>query len=92
MKEWKNKNPEKYKSYNETHALRMTLSKHGIPWSDWGKILADSMEVCAICEEPFVRIAIDHDHETGIVRGLLCFSCNSGLGFLQTLWKNSLML
>lgn len=33
---------------------------------------------CAICPRPGTRA--DHDHETGMVRGMLCDSCNLGLG------------
>ena len=42
---------------------------------------------CAICGVPEYelpsRLYIDHDHETGKVRGLLCPSCNTGLGHLK---------
>src|SRR5579864_5800576 len=32
---------------------------------------------CAICDRPLVKALTDHDHKTGLVRGLLCFRCNS---------------
>jgi len=38
---------------------------------------------CAICGNPSgVSLAVDHDHITGKVRGLLCWSCNSAIGLL----------
>lgn len=39
---------------------------------------------CAVCLElPKSTLAIDHDHATGLYRGLLCSNCNSGLGFFK---------
>lgn len=46
--------------------------------------------VCAICHNPCKtkrRLAVDHDHATGQIRGLLCFNCNTHLGWVDEYGK-----
>lgn len=49
---------------------------------DVDKLLSEQNGVCAICKEE-VKLCIDHNHETGKVRGLLCQKCNAGVGMLR---------
>jgi RNA polymerase-binding transcription factor DksA len=57
--------------------------KYGITIADYERMLEAQGGVCAICGEarPEERtLHVDHDHETGVIRGLLCFRCNNALG------------
>lgn len=58
--------------------LRIRVAKYGLTVEDFGKLLASQGGVCAICAgtDEQRRLSVDHDHETGEVRGLLCSGCN----------------
>ena len=47
--------------------------------------LVEEGAACSICLRPAVRkrLALDHSHDTGQIRGLLCLSCNGGLGMFR---------
>lgn len=65
-------------------------SKFGISLADYSRMVVEQENKCAICgkEETEMRggnlkaLAVDHDHATGAIRGLLCVACNTGLGKL----------
>lgn len=64
------------------------LKKYGITHDDYLRLLKEQDGGCAICgtKDPRQRsehFHVDHDHATGIVRGLLCSPCNQGLGYFQ---------
>jgi Recombination endonuclease VII len=58
--------------------------QYGITLDQYNQMLADQNHKCAICgnedEVEGRKLAIDHCHKTGKVRGLLCGKCNRGLG------------
>jgi hypothetical protein len=57
-----------------------------ITLEEYGALFFAQCGVCAICSEPASPdkvLVVDHDHETGKVRGLLCGTCNSAIGLLK---------
>jgi len=63
---------------------RMLRDKYGITAEEYDAILSSQGGLCAICTRPpgRRRLSVDHDHETGRVRGILCPRCNSVLGMV----------
>ena len=56
--------------------------KYGMTEAERDEMIASQGGVCCIClSAPATQV--DHCHETGRVRGVLCFNCNSGLGLLR---------
>jgi len=74
-----------YKISNRQSMRRRVLRRVGLTIEDYEQMFENQDGVCAICANPPGKkmLAIDHNHETGEVRGLLCGSCNTGIGLLQ---------
>lgn len=92
-KQWRLDNPEKYREYQrkwnaspEGKAsgrkghLRRT---YGMTEEGRDALLASQDGLCAMCRTDDEPLQVDHDHLTGEVRGILCFSCNLALGNLK---------
>lgn len=63
--------------------------KYGLSKEQYNAILLEQEGRCFICQrspfeiKPRRNLAVDHDHKTGRIRGLLCYSCNHRLlGFI----------
>jgi hypothetical protein len=58
---------------------------YGISLEEYTQVLIHQGGVCAVCgglqQSGKSRLEVDHDHETGAIRGLLCGKCNSLLAF-----------
>lgn len=62
------------------------LRNYGLTLPQYKAMREGQNNKCGICQELFTaecRPAVDHDHETDFVRGLLCVRCNTGLGFFR---------
>ena len=92
------KEPEKYKKYvhkwkskNPDRERERNLAQFGLTIEDYDAMHEAQNGLCAICKQPetssrdgkVYRLAVDHDHKTGKVRGLLCFKCNSAMGSFE---------
>lgn len=90
-KRWREKNKEKHAQRNREWYQKnpgkvqdnVLKQKFGITKEIYDSMLSEQNGVCAICEKTCKsgrRLAVDHCHSTGKVRGLLCIKCNNTLG------------
>jgi len=78
----------KYAKLNPEKALVIQLrSKYGITLDAFNEKLIQQRHACAVCKKnppnKHQRLHIDHDHNTGNIRGLLCSQCNTAIGLAK---------
>jgi hypothetical protein len=90
VKKWyerKYKGDPEYKNHKN---IKRTMDRYGITLDIYTLWLTKQHYGCAICKTPHVdikgkRLHVDHDHSIGVkaIRGLLCSTCNLGLGMFK---------
>jgi hypothetical protein len=89
-KRWRERNPDLVRRKDREHYLRKA---YDMSIDDYERLLRAQGGRCAVCgtQDPVLprgssssglTFAIDHDHQTGQIRGLLCTPCNLGIGNL----------
>lgn len=98
-RDWYSRNKDRSKAYGEKWRMENLhrwkhnvananlIRQYNITLADYDRILLGQGSCCAICKSEIQtdlgRFHVDHDHQTGVVRGLLCGNCNRGLGVFQ---------
>jgi hypothetical protein len=93
-KRWAVNNVDKVKAYQ----AEARWKRHGIVGATievYRKLQVEQKDCCAICIKPRVEraraLALDHNHETGKIRGLLCQSCNYRIGIIEQFRRDNLL-
>ena len=81
QKAYKRRNKKKCYTFVASATLKR---KYGISLSQYDELFEAQNGLCAICckTQKKKRLAVDHNHETGEIRGLLCDKCNRAIGLL----------
>ena len=93
--EWRKNNREHLRNYDKNRYRKSPdrweqhiSSKYGIAKADYERMLKEQGGKCAICggdskHNKQGRLNIDHCHDSGVVRGLLCWECNTAIGKMK---------
>jgi glucan-binding YG repeat protein len=91
---YRKKHPEVYRkaslkhwrSLNEEKKQERWIKRYKLSAEQYYEMFKKQKEVCKICEKKCSsrkNLSVDHCHQTGKVRGLLCVKCNTSLGMLN---------
>jgi hypothetical protein len=81
-REWQTANPDRHAAF----VRKAHLKSYFLTPAQYAGMHSGQGGACAICGSGCVsgnRLAVDHDHQTGAVRGLLCTLCNTAIGKLK---------
>lgn len=97
--EYKRNNADARRRYADNSRKWRILKEFGISIEEYDRMYEAQGGCCKLCEQPETshvynrwagavsteprRLAIDHDHHTNVIRGLLCSNCNRALGLLR---------
>lgn len=81
--DWSKKNPVKKNKIFRAKCYDLK-NKYGITFQEFGWMLVEQNGGCKVCDKTLLgkNTHVDHCHDTGKVRGLLCTNCNWGIGQL----------
>ena len=70
--------------WDDEYAKKMHyLNAYGLTLAQLHQMVEDQQGLCSICRKAMDPPHVDHDHATGQIRGLLCKTCNTGLGMFR---------
>lgn len=78
-RKWAKLNPKVIRNKNLIYNFGITLA-------DYENLLKQQLGVCAICSHTSSdgrQLCVDHNHTTGVIRGLLCSACNTAIGLMK---------
>lgn len=79
---------EDYVRYRRTRNLK----RFGLSHADYDRMMVAQGGKCSVCQAEYSwggrRFSVDHCHDTGNVRGLLCSHCNTGIGHFKESLQN----
>jgi hypothetical protein len=81
------KEKKRYSKNPENHRKNLLKKAYNLTLEDYDNMFSSQNGFCKICgvhqTELKSKLCVDHNHETGKVRGLLCMQCNFGLGVMK---------
>jgi len=87
-KQYREDDPEAYKAKQAAYNKKHRYYAYGLSDTAIARLYASQDGKCAICQKALDlhqtrKWCVDHDHDTGTVRGILCYGCNVALGQFQ---------
>ncbi len=79
-------NKNKWEKASSLATINRRKRLYGVDAETYNKMAENQNNRCAICGNKNITnrsLVVDHDHKTGLVRGLLCDRCNVGIGCLK---------